>query len=77
MGHECKPTIFLRSKNFNSSRESQNGLPILTYDTQCSVFEWARRKVAKIKKYKKDHKCIPKDFLRPKIFDSSNESRNG
>ena len=24
-GHECIPQNFLRSKNFNSSRESQNG----------------------------------------------------
>ena len=58
--------IFFRSKNSNSSCENQNGS--LTFVSQCTVFEWAQRKVAKIKKFKKAYQCKPQDFFEVQKF---------
>ena len=51
----------------------------LTYPKfpSASFFEWTRKKVRKIKKFQKGHKCIPTNFLESKNLDSSGENQNG
>ena len=69
--------IFLRSKNFNSSHENKTANQTKPKFPSAPFFELTQRKVRKIKKFKKGHKCIPKIFFEVKKFNSSHENQNG